>query len=44
MLLDNQSLGASCASPCGDLEKGVGQILNATQVIRFILMAFSVSL
>ncbi len=43
MLLESQSLCASCASPCGDLERGVGQILNATQVICFIF-AYSVSL
>ncbi len=32
MLVENQSLCASAPSPCGDLERGVGQILNATQV------------
>ncbi len=42
MLVENQSLRASCASPCGDLD--VGQILNATQVICFILITYSVSL
>ncbi len=41
MLVENQSLHASYASLCGDLESGVGQILNATQVMFYFDDLFS---